>query len=427
MSTPAHTGALTLVGVLTVVAALAGYVSEGRADAAPAASLVVPAVLEYRAGTQPLAAFHASLRKSAVGQGKTRILFFGDSHTAADFMTGRLRDRLQQRYGDGGPGFVVTGRPWRFYRHDRLDEVSSTGLTTSRAPARLTSAPTLPLGLTGTELDSNGQDATATLRLHARDVGSEPLNMELFYLRRPSGGVIELRADAQPVGRIETRDERFAAGYFAFTTKAREISLGMAAGDAVGLYGLAIESARPGVVLDSLGIPGARARAQLAWHDEIFESQVRHRAPQLVVLSYGTNEATDKEEDIGVFERQFTAVLARIRRMTPEASCLVLGPTDHVERGEDRAYRPKPRTADIIAVQRQITLDAGCAYIDLVRVGGGPMSTLRASRMRPARAARDLVHMTRLGYTEFGDALYEALVKGTERDQTAGHAHGRAR
>lgn len=380
-----------------------------------------PAILEQRAGTKPLEAFHTALRDSQAGRAKTRVLFFGDSHTAADFMTGRLRTRLQQRFGDAGPGFVVAGRPWKFYRHDRLESVTSVGFTTSRAPARPSHTRIPPLGLSGTELDSEGQEATATLRLNAGDVGSAPLNFELLYLRRPGGGQVAVRADEIAVATVNTADAHHGAGYFPFSAASRQIQLDVPSGTPVGLYGLVIESPQPGVVLDSLGIPGARARAQLAWDPQVFESQVRHRAPQLVVLSYGTNEATDKEEDIAVFERQFSRVVERIRQIAPEASCLVLGPTDHVERGEDRSYRAKPRTAEIIIIERRIALAAGCAFIDLVQVGGGPLSTLHASRLRPARAARDLVHLTRLGYEEFADSLYEALLKGFEREPMGTH------
>ena len=39
------------------------------------------------------------------------ILQLGDSHTAADFFTGRVRARLQEAFGDGGDAFLVPGAP----------------------------------------------------------------------------------------------------------------------------------------------------------------------------------------------------------------------------------------------------------------------------------------------------------------------------
>src|ERR1051326_3165576 len=44
------------------------------------------------------------------------IIQFGDSHTAADDFTGGVRDRLKDRFGDGGSGFSLAGHPFRGYR-----------------------------------------------------------------------------------------------------------------------------------------------------------------------------------------------------------------------------------------------------------------------------------------------------------------------
>jgi hypothetical protein len=45
-----------------------------------------------------------------------RILWYGDSHTAADYLTGAFRRRLEARFGSGGPGFLRVGTSP--YRHD---------------------------------------------------------------------------------------------------------------------------------------------------------------------------------------------------------------------------------------------------------------------------------------------------------------------
>src|SRR5690349_17479403 len=43
------------------------------------------------------------------------ILHFGDSHTAGDEWTAPLRSLLQQRFGRGGSGFSLAGRPFAGY------------------------------------------------------------------------------------------------------------------------------------------------------------------------------------------------------------------------------------------------------------------------------------------------------------------------
>src|SRR5262245_34251056 len=45
-----------------------------------------------------------------------RIVWYGDSNTAADYLTGAVRRRLEARFGSGGPGYIRVGTSP--YRHD---------------------------------------------------------------------------------------------------------------------------------------------------------------------------------------------------------------------------------------------------------------------------------------------------------------------
>ena len=56
----------------------------------------------------------------------TRILHYGDSPTTADLITGDTRKLLQSRFGDGGHGFCLLGKPWAWYDHNGVS-ISSSG------------------------------------------------------------------------------------------------------------------------------------------------------------------------------------------------------------------------------------------------------------------------------------------------------------
>src|SRR5205809_1055182 len=45
-----------------------------------------------------------------------RIMQIGDSHTANDSFSGRLRERLQERFGKAGRGWLPAGVPFAYYR-----------------------------------------------------------------------------------------------------------------------------------------------------------------------------------------------------------------------------------------------------------------------------------------------------------------------
>src|SRR5271166_2312171 len=73
--------------------------------------------------------FFEQLYRHQAGEmtGPLPILHYGDSHTAADEWTGELRTRFQEKFGDGGSGFSLAGRPWNGYRREDVRSGSTGG------------------------------------------------------------------------------------------------------------------------------------------------------------------------------------------------------------------------------------------------------------------------------------------------------------
>ena len=76
--------------------------------------------------TGPLATFFGGLTELKNGMRKehVRVLWLGDSHTNADFLSGTVRSALTAGFGDGGPGFVRGD-------HDRSIEYAAMTLAAS--------------------------------------------------------------------------------------------------------------------------------------------------------------------------------------------------------------------------------------------------------------------------------------------------------
>jgi lysophospholipase L1-like esterase len=169
----------------------------------------------------------------------------------------------------------------------------------------------------------------------------------------------------------------------------------------------------PGVVVDTLGVPGARARSHLFWEPTLFREHVRRRAPDLWVLAYGTNEATDVAQPIEEYGERLRQVIANLRAAAPTASCLLVGPTDFPERTKKRTYQVRERNVQIDQAQRAIAAAAGCAFFDTMAAMGGPLSMVTWAKRTPPLAARDMIHLTREGYTILGDAIADAILPPT--------------
>lgn len=358
-------------------------------------------------------AFHAALRRAAAGQGKARLLFWGASHTAADIYTGTIRAYLQTMFGDGGAGYVLPAPPWRSYRRFGL---VIDGSTSSWNVLKVgAGAVEDHYGLAGVALESSTAGAWGEVRPSGQYSWSRNTSgFELWYLDQPNGGRFDVLIDGVVAQRINTRHTDKRAGYARFTVPEGEHRLEVRAlGDApVRVFGVVTERDAPGVVVDALGVNGSRARSHLLWNEALYREHLRRRAPDLVVLAYGTNEAGD-EQPIADYERQLDQVIRRIRDAVPNASCLLVGPSDRPLVQRRAQVTDRPRTAQVIEAQWRVALTHGCAFFDTVAFQGGPMSTVAWSRLDPPYAGRDLVHFTRRGYVRLGEVLLGAMLEGT--------------
>lgn len=363
----------------------------------------------YDPGGAAMAGFYAALRRAGAGEGQARIVVYGASHVASDSFTNVIREGLQARFGDAGHGFVMPARPWRHYRHRGVEVESSGRWEALRVTARTREIDSL--GLYGVAMVSSSAGALGRV-----DTGTETASrFEIYYWRQPDGGGFDVHLDGRRVERVSTRGEA-GPDYAVITAEdARHLLELRIRGDGpVRLFGVAMEREVPGVVVDTLGINGARASAHLLWEEELYRAHLRRRDPSLVVLAYGTNESGDDDQPIERYEATLRSVVARVRSTVPAASCMLVGPSDRPLRGEDGELLDRPRTHAVIDAQRRVARDFGCAFFDLVAFGGGPLHMVEWAAAEPPFAQNDLVHYTMRGYSRLGDVLFGALMSGFE-------------
>lgn len=375
----------------------------------PGAQPVVPAALatveEPPSSTRPVAGlgrFRSAL--SALARGErgeaVRVLWLGDSHTAADYMTGAVRAELFRRYGAGGPGLLRVGIVGG--RHD-LASFSYTGrfrIDPSPPPRRSTQGDGV-FGLAGLRASPLGparfQVQLAPDSLHGRALFSvlfEVQERAAFEVRlgtrsvRVRGAGAGRRVPGSPILRLELEGS-------ATDTLALQPLAGRPR-----FYGVIVEGSEPGVVLDALGIDGARLATALAWAEAPFVAEVAARDPDLVVVAYGTNEAFDAL-NVNAYEAQLSALVGRLQRGAPGADCLVLGPPDAL----DRSGVSAPRVAAISEVYAVASKKLGCGFVSGQALMGGPGSFAEWMRAQPPLARSDRIHLTPRGYRALGELV----------------------
>ncbi len=363
--------------------------------------------LDHPAGLRRL--FDALARLEA-GQADddVRIVQFGDSHTAADVETAIVRHALQARFGDGGRGLVAIGKPWRTY----LQEGVRVGMTGEWSPER----GRWEKG----KLAGDGMYGLAGIGLAAQrggrawvDVTAKTARAEIAYLEQPSGGSFDVLVDGVRVVRVSTRGERVTSGFRTFgiaEPSAHQLEVRSVGDGDVRVYGVSLDRAQHGVVLDALGINGARVTTALSWNEQHWAEQLRHRNPSLVVLAYGTNESTDEGMPAQTYERTLVDMLGRVARAVPTASCLLLGPPDRAISANGQ-WTTSTKLLEIIEVQRRVAEAAGCAFYDQLSAMGGDGAIAAWAIEEPPRAQKDRCHLTREGYAQLGSSFASDLMR----------------
>ncbi|MBI5486232.1 MAG: hypothetical protein HY905_02750 [Deltaproteobacteria bacterium] len=355
--------------------------------------------------------FYAALRRTALGEkdAVTRISHFGDSIIIEDLWTATVRKRMQERFGDGGPGFLFLARPWEWYGH--LDvELKFTDawhfyrVTNGHAHDNL-------YGYGGVSFVAGGPGAKATYATVSEGpVGRAVSRCEVYYLGQPEGGDVQVSVDGVVADTFSTEAPSVGSGFHLVRMPdgPHTVVVQSAGGGPVRLFGVTLERDGPGVVYDGIGLLGASARALLEPDEAHWKEQFAHRRPDLVVLTFGTNES-DHDLSMSGYREQLQRVVRRIRAVAPFASCLLAGPPD---RGDPNTRETRSIIPKLVAVQREIALAEGCAFWDTFTAMGGKNTMWRWYASNPRRAFGDLTHMAPAGGEILGDLLHAALLQG---------------
>jgi len=388
--------AVMRVGVLVVTLLAVAPAEAGRGGRrlkefpAPAASF------EDAAGS--LAPFLDALRASdyGVADHPVRISFIGDSVTADDHIVERLRALLGARFGHGGPGFVHPiglamsanhgvrrwgGKGWR-----------AIGIANPPPPDRM-----FGFGGAYAETKSGG-----TLTFKPLD---EARSADVYYLEQPGGGDLDVTVDGKRHATIHTRGDGKRAGFARIDADQPIRTLTLRARGRTRVFGVDLEGER-GVVVDNLGVKNATAKAWNKIRRDHWAKQIEHRAPDLVVMLIGTNEAGWLSgRSLGDYREVMDTLLAPVR--AAGAPCLVIAPLDQVD--FTRPKLPQRRSIEpMVAAQRAAAETAGCAFWDAYAWMGGPRASLTWRKRR--WMSNDFAHPTAAGSRRIADALARGIV-----------------
>lgn len=345
------------------------------------------------------------------------ILQIGDSHTANDSFSGRLREQFQARFGDAGRGVLHPGVPFKYYRPDRV-AVVSTGWTLERAGR----APG-PMGIAGIRQHAEGP---AEMTLSSPDPADQT-GVSLEFLAQPGGGSVDIASATGWRTRVSTNAAATGAQWVTLPKAAGggEVTVSAVGNAPVDMLSWTAERDRPGAIVANLGTIGATVDLLLEMDPALVRQELARLAPSVILVAFGTNEGFGNGTEAASYRERFEQALRMLRSAAPSAAIAVLGPPDsekhtgggfkgHTLCGDPHWTEP-PRVALVRDVQREVATRENLFFWDWQSAMGGACSMHRWAAEHPPMAARDHVHLLQQGYQATADVLFQVLMEGYER------------
>ncbi|MEO1267203.1 MAG: hypothetical protein AAFX99_03830, partial [Myxococcota bacterium] len=191
----------------------------------------------------------------------TRVVQFGDSTIVADKITGTARRKMQERFGDAGHGWLLVGKPWDYYIHANVSFYAMDGWKMNR----LTSNPLKDgrHGLGGVTSRGIGSGLWADFKtVDEGSTGRTISRFEVYYMTHKRGSQLAVLVDGDEKKVIDTRSDEVEdkKAVVTFPDGAHKVRIQLKSAGEARLYGVVMGRDVPGVMYDSLGVTGIRAK-----------------------------------------------------------------------------------------------------------------------------------------------------------------------
>jgi len=417
--------------------------------------------------TSALVAFYERLYQlEQTKQGNLNIIHIGDSHIQADLFTARMRNKMQDSFGNAGFGFTF---PYSVAKTNNSAPIRFTASGDFQSVRNLYADTSKPVGLSGIALETKSNNFA--IQLEVKDPKYNftrlkiitPQNADLFDVSVSSkntiietkvpkrvthkvkpgevlGGIADkynislkalkkangLKSDLIRDGKVLTIPSKQLQPRF--ITKTEFVSIDLSPTifsndfqtekplnkiaivpnqqiNEFALNGLILGNNQAGVTYSGIGVNGAKSSDYNKF--PLFFEQLKALQPDLIIISLGTNESFDKQTTDQYFS-QLDQMIASIKSKTPLATILVTTPPPSV------LHRKYTNTfiEDYAQKIKSSAHETGYAVWDLFEVFGGNKNIFKNAAK--GLMARDKVHYSKAGYEKQADLFFEAFLKSYE-------------
>ncbi|EKT53117.1 SGNH/GDSL hydrolase family protein [Providencia sneebia] len=330
---------------------------------------------------------------------QVHIVQIGDSHTAADFFSGHLRDLFQKEYGNAGAGFVpaisVPGQ--RTATINRKSDKKQWELFSSRKDERFD----YPLG----GIIAQPMTTSSSVELLPLQTANDTYQLQALYQASSNSSQLSVSPSSSAITLPATGNSWF---FSSPVTTQLPANIFINSSNNLKIGGWLLRSNKPGVMLSAIGINGATINMLDKWQAQWSET-LAQMSPDMVILAYGTNEAFNDNLDLDAYQQNLRQKIRLLRQQMPESVILLVGPNDSIKfknAASCQAQMPV-HLSNVIQIQKTVAAQEHALFWDWQAFMGGPCSIRSWAVQDLARP--DNVHLSADGYKKSAQGLYNQL------------------
>lgn len=361
-------------------------------------------IIENAALLQPL--FAKMLTQRTTGGEKVQVVHIGDSHILGNLVTREVRERLQREFGDAGRGFIF---PYKLAQSNGpKDYLVETNCRWNGSNCQRDLSAETSYGLSGFKVETNNINGEMTFRM--RDTATSEMELftkvTVFHRKNALEFEILVRDEISNQDAQLFIEDDYAHSYY-FDRPVGQVTItAKKTSDkqrTLTIDGISLENELSGVLYHSIGVNGGKFMDFVRAKN--FAIQVADLEPDLIILSFGTNEGQGRI-NVAYQQEAMKALTDKLLERCPTAVIMLTTPADSYLHG--RGFNPYIN--DISAVIRDFARENGFALWDLYNFSGGENSAIswKSNRLMSS----DSVHYSKAGYAVQGKLLYQSIIKG---------------
>ena len=338
-----------------------------------------------------------------------RVLHYGDSQIEMDRVTCRLRERLQQVFGGGGPGMIPLRPPVPTITFNQSTTGSLLGQSTwgdSTFTRRGASF--------GPMLRSWHLNGPATMSLsaskgrYASELAGRFSTIRVLFNNRPGPLSVSFR-DRESAASFSQSVNDEGIGMISWQMDSATSSATLTLSGNADVYGILVDNG-PGVAVDNIGMRSTSGHQFKMVPLEQLAESYRLIDASVIIMQFGGNSVPylKTEKVIDAYCSRLGEQIDHVREACPNAVILFIGPSDMstMVRGQLATY---PMLPTLVEKLHQMATEHGAAYWSIYDAMGGHNSMLVWHK--EGLAGNDYVHFTLKGANIMGDYLSDAILK----------------